>query len=55
MLFEKIRSMTMFQHAIWQIVCNSSNKSNTHTLKNLHIHLESNYKLVLCLKKFGKV
>ena len=30
MFFKKI-SMTMSQQPIWQIICNSSNKNNTHT------------------------
>ena len=56
MFFKKI-SMAMSQQPIWQIICNSSNKSNTHThtLESLHIFLEANYKLVPWLKKFEKV
>ena len=56
MFFEKIGSVTMSQQpSIWQIMCNSSNKNNTHTLESLHIFLEPNYKLVPWLKKFEKV
>ena len=40
----------MSQQPIWQIVCNSSNKNNTHQLKSLHIFLGSNYKEKLVKK-----
>ena len=45
----------MSQQPIWQIICNSINKNNTHTLESLYIFVESNYKLVSWLKKFEKV
>ena len=41
--------------AIQQIIHNSSNKNNSHTLESLHLVLESNYKFVPWLKKFEKV
>ena len=46
MFFEKIHSITMSRQPI---------KNNTRTLQSLDILVESNYKMVLWLKKFEKV
>ena len=45
---------TVSQQPISQKICNSSNKTDTHThaLESLHIFLESNYKLVKSSRKY---
>ena len=51
----KLQNTYQIVKVIWQIVCNSSNKNNTHMWESLHIFLlESTYKLVPWLKKFEK-
>ena len=51
----KLQNTYQVVKVIWQIVCNSSKKNNTHMMGKLaHISRVNLYKLVPWLKKFHK-